>query len=292
MSAFDIIWAGIVMGAGLVVYATFIEPLMLRLKRLDVRIPDLPPSLDGFTICHMSDLHAVRFGRLETKLERILAKIDADLCVITGDIGYVPVAIEVLRRLCASFRPKLGTFAVAGNGDYKVGVPSEIARDCAEFGIRFLFNESVLISEGGRSLHVIGVDDPHRGLDDLARAERGVTGEGFKLLLAHSPDVLVDVTNDSADLILVGHTHGGQVRLPFLGAFWLHCRHDLGISRGYYPPNALSAKLGRDLSRVHLYVNTGIGGSWVKTRFMCPPEVALITLRSAECEVRSAEYGP
>lgn len=276
------LWTMIVLLSGLLVYATFIEPLMLRLRRMEICIPNLPPSLDGFTICHLSDLHAVRFGRLETKLERILAKMDADLCVITGDIGYVPVAIEVLRRLFASFHPKLGTFAVAGNGDYKVGVPSEIARECAEFGIRFLFNESELPSQGGRSLYVMGVDDPHRGLHDLASAQSGVTGDGFKLLLAHSPDVLVDVANDSADLILVGHTHGGQVRLPFLGAFWLHCRHNLGISRGYYPPDVLSTKLGRDLSRVHLYVTTGIGGSWIKTRFLCPPEVALITLRSAE----------
>ena len=275
--------AATAVGVALVVYMFEIEPLMLRLKRIELQLPHLGPELDGFTICHVSDIHATRFGATEKKLVRMLAEIDADLCAFTGDIGYVPIGIEVLRRAHDALRPRLGAFFVPGNGDYKVVADiSEITQGLADFGIRSLMNDSALISEGGRRVYVIGVDDPHRGYDDLGRALANVTGDGFKLLLAHSPDIMVDVSDDSADLVLAGHTHGGQVRIPFVGAIWLHCRHRLGISRGHYGPEALSRILGRILSRTHLYVSGGVGGSWFRARFMCPPEIALITLRRAE----------
>jgi len=267
-------------GIGLAVYALFVEPLMLRLRKIEVRFADLPPELDGFTICHLSDTHSVRFGRIEKKLVRMLSEIDADLCAITGDIGYVPIGIEVLRRACGALQPRWGTFFVPGNGDYRVVRDiSEIIRGLGEFGVHSLMNDSVSISEDGWRLNVIGVADPHRGHHDLDRALSAASSDGFRLLLAHSPDVMVGVADGSADLVLAGHTHGGQVHVPFIGAMWLHCRHQLGLSRGYYPPDVLSRKLGRPLSRVHLYVSAGVGGSWVKAGFMCPPEIALITLR-------------
>jgi len=272
-------------GVGLAVYAFFVEPLMLRLNRIELRFPDLPQGLDGLTICHLSDIHSVWFGGIEEKLVRMLSEIDADVCAITGDIGYVPIGIEVLRRAHEALRPRLGAFFVPGNGDYKVVADiEEITRGLAGIGIRPLMNDSALVSDGDQRLCVIGVDDPYRGYDDLARALSNATGDGFKLLLAHSPDIIVDLSDDSADLVLAGHTHGGQVRIPFVGAIWLNLRHRLGISRGHYGPEALSRMLGRNLPHTHLYVSGGIGGSWFRARFMCPPEIALITLRRANPE--------
>ena len=264
-------------------YALFVEPLMLKVRRVDVRYPDLPEGLDGFTVCHLSDTHSVHFGLIERKLVRTLARIDADLCAITGDIGYVPIGVEVLRRACEALNPKHGTFFVPGNGDYRVVRDiAEIVNGLNEFGVRSLMNDSVAVSGDGWRVNVIGVEDPHRGHGDLARALSTVKGDGFNLVLAHSPDVMVDVEDGVADLVLAGHTHGGQVRLPFIGPVWLHCRHSHGLAQGYYAPRELTLRLGRELPGVHLYVSGGVGGSWVKARFMSPPEVVVVTLRRHE----------
>lgn len=269
-----------IIAVGFVAYAYLVEPYMIRLTKIEIDYPDLPASLDGLTICHLSDMHAYRIGKLEAMLGKLLAGLDVDLCAITGDTVSTGAGLAGLHMIFYGIKPRLGIFAVPGNGDYKLGIPIEqIADEFKKVGIRLLFNESVAIPVDGEALHIIGVDDPHSGRDDLELAESGVTGDGFRLLLAHSPDILVSVREDSADLILSGHTHGGQVRLPFIGAVWLHCKHHLGIDMGHFGPQRLSGILKRELPHTHLYVSRGLGGSGIRARFMCPPEVAVITLR-------------
>jgi len=265
---------------GLAVYAFWIEPCRIRLSRVELAIPNLPDSLDGLTICHLSDTHTSRYGRLEKITREILAGIDADLCVITGDLLRRRDGMHTLRRALSALKPRLGVFAVPGNGDYKLRVRmSELAAELTGHGINVLLNSRVTLSSNGSNLHIIGVDDPFLRLDDLTSAMSGIAEEGFRLLLAHSPDVLMSIGDRRVDLILAGHTHGGQVRLPFVGALWLHSRYRLPISDGYYDPETLSRVSSRDVSGACMYVSRGLSWSAIPIRFMCPPEIVLITLR-------------
>ena len=265
---------------GWCIYAYFIEPFLIRTTRMELSFPNLPQPLDGFTICQLSDIHSVKAGQFESILGKALSGLEVDLCVVTGDIVSSRRGLESLPVMFGGLNPRLGTFAVPGNGDYKSGVPiTEIADELREVGVRLLRNESVTLTQDGAALHVIGADDPHRRLDDLEQAESLIAGDGFRLLLAHSPDILVRVREETAHLILAGHTHGGQIRIPFLGALWLHCHEPLGIAMGYFGPERLSAILKRTMPDTRLYVTRGLGGSSVRARFMCRPEIVIITLR-------------
>ncbi|HUV04784.1 MAG TPA: metallophosphoesterase [Armatimonadota bacterium] len=280
MSVGDILAPMAVVAAlGLIVYAFLVEPYWIRLSEVDIRIEGLPESLDGFKICHLSDTHTSRYGRLERKLSKLLSGIEADLCVITGDLLNAKAGREALRRVLSLFNPRFGFFAVLGNGDYK---PQILLPECVgeleQLGIQLLQNSSATLLPNGLEMSIIGVEDPFLGLDDIARAMSGAAEGGFKLLLAHSPDVVVEAAGQPLDLILAGHTHGGQVRIPAIGAFWLHCRYRLGISGGCYGPEVLSRALKRDVGRLQMYVNRGVASGTLSPRFMCPPEVALITL--------------
>lgn len=268
--------AAAVLAVGFTLYAYFIEPYSIRITRLDIPFPDLPDALDGLTICHLTDIHAVNTGRLERKLGRMLSQVQADICAITGDTISARRGLNALPVVFGTLHPRLGMFAVTGNGEYRTDVPiTKFAEALERNGVRLLLNESVSVSE---DFHIIGVDDPHRKRDDVAKASEGA-GSGFRLMLAHSPDILMSVGEETADLILAGHTHGGQIRVPFLGALYLHCHHPLGIAMGYFDPDQLTEITKRPLPRTHLYVSRGLGGGRIRIRFMCRPEIALITLR-------------
>jgi predicted MPP superfamily phosphohydrolase len=265
---------------GLAVYAFFIEPYRFQVSRVDIRFRDLPQSLDGLRICHLSDTHTSKYGRLEARLEKLLAGIEADLCVISGDLVRRRGGVAALARVLSAMNPRLGIFAVLGNGDCRVHLPmADLASMIEETGIRMLANTRLTLDVGASALHVIGVDDPYLRRDDLTAATSGLCGNGFKLLLAHGPDVLAKLRDGDADLVLAGHTHGGQIRFPVIGPLWLHCRHHFGISDGYFGPDALSGRVGASMDGIHLYVSRGLGTSGIPARFLCPPEIALVSLR-------------
>ncbi len=283
MTAFEsaLIVSTIVVGAWCI-YAYFIEPFLVSTTRIDIPFSDLPESLDGLTICHLSDIHSVKSGQFEAFLGKVLSRLEVDIYAITGDIITSRQGLNAIPVVFKGLKPRLGAFAVPGNGDYRSGIPMSLVGDeLRKVGIRLLRNDSITIFEGNGALHVIGVDDPHRERDDLGQAQSLVTRDGFRLLLAHSPDILVKVGEETAHLILAGHTHGGQIRIPFLGALWLHCHHKLGIAMGHFGPDRLSEILKRKMASTHLYVSRGLGGSSVRARFMCRPEIVIITLRRA-----------
>lgn len=283
MTWIDLVWT--VLGAlalGLIVYAWAVEPYRIRISTLDIGIPHLSDSLDGFTICHLSDLHIGRFGRLERKLARMLSTVDADLCLITGDLLSAPGGVEPLAQVLAGLRPKHGIFAVLGNSEHDPWMPgASVADDLAKHGIRVLINECTYLSLDGTGLSIAGVDDPFLGLDDPGRALAGCRSGSVRILLAHSPDVLANLGAHAPDVILAGHTHGGQICIPFLGALWTHCRYDLKISAGYYGPHRLSRIAGGHLAHTQMYISSGLGGSGVRARFLCRPEVAILRLKTS-----------
>ena len=262
----------------LLIYSFFVEPYDVRLSRVDVRIPDLPKPLEGVTICHISDTHTSQNGRLEEKLLQVLREVHPDLCVVTGDIGRKHRKPDAAIELISKYRAKYGVFAVFGNNDYRLTMPiDEFANKIRNTGVHLLENQHFSLYIKGQKMHIIGVEDPYRGLDDLDAAMSGTGADGFRILLAHSPDILKHIDKHKVDLILAGHTHGGQVKVPGIGPLWLHCRYHLGISDGYYSSEMLSKKLGTPV-RTRMYVSRGIGSSTIQARFRCPPEVSIIRL--------------
>ncbi|GAB4439792.1 MAG: metallophosphoesterase [Chloroflexi bacterium OHK40] len=257
------------LGATGVAYATMHEPRRPRIERVTLHHRALPADLDGLRIGHLSDLHlGMRFTAANSRwaAERMLEEAP-DLLALTGDfVSYaraIPTLAHVLAPL-ARLTPRLGIYAVPGNHDYWEGVAA-IRRALAPLGVRFLLNEHVLLERGGARLLVAGVDDQWSGRPDLGAALAGGPDGAFRVLLAHCPDIADEAAARGVHVQLSGHTHGGHVRAPGLGALCLP-RHGWRYTIGH-----------ERIGAMQLYVSRGLGG--VPLRFGCPPEATVITLR-------------
>jgi len=209
---------------------------------------------------------------------QVVPGLNPDLIVLTGDFVTVPAfgsdsqarhaaaAAEPCAALLAGLRARLGVFAVLGNHDGA----SDVARIVAALrahGIEVLRNRAVELPQDGARLWLAGVDDVLEGVADLKKTLRGVPRDEAVVLLAHEPDFALETAQTPVDLQLSGHSHGGQVRVPFIGAPWL-------------PP--LARKFPRGMYHIGdltLYTNLGLGTVRVPARWNCPPEITLITLR-------------
>lgn len=278
---------GAVAGATLA-YSIYVEPRRFSLRQRDIGLQRLPEALAGLRILHISDLHLHAGETEKVAMLRRLSTVDADLLVITGDFTDkdedIPACIESLSGL----RGRYGTYAVLGNHDvctyrgsrlhvwreeshnYKArrGLPSLIQR-LGDIGIDLLRNENRSIMIGDQPLWVAGVDDPHQGFDDLGRAMIGIPGDATVVLLAHSPEILANLGDRRPDLILSGHTHGGQVVFPIVGAL---------VTRTAIPLKKACGTFDHDGTVMH--ISPGLGGS-ITMRFNRPPEAELLVLRQA-----------
>lgn len=264
--------AGFALGAALGVLA-FREPFQVRVRRTTVRLADLPPSLEGLTIAHLSDLHCgpwVADSHLRRGLQ-VARDLQADLLVITGDFVSVSAWYAPrLARMLQGLHAPLGVYGVFGNHDYWTRRIDRV-RDCLQgAGVRILTNESVQVHE---DLWLCGVDDVIAGRPDVPAALAAVPPEAFRLILCHEPDHADAIAPHLGreTLQLSGHSHGGQVLLPRLGPLYLP-------PHGRRYPAGLSRVPGTPLQ---VYTNVGLGIVSPPFRLNCPPEVGLITLASA-----------
>ncbi|OFZ79225.1 MAG: hypothetical protein A2583_01045 [Bdellovibrionales bacterium RIFOXYD1_FULL_53_11] len=250
---------GILLAIGSVfVYVRWIEPNWLDVTkhRLNAKV-DRP-----LKILQLSDVHTSGFGYRESKAISIIQREAPDAIVITGDMapdegGWIGVS-EFLKHL----RAPLGVFLIRGNWEHWNASPDEqqIYRDA---GVVFLNNDSHQIS---KNAWLVGVDDPFVGSPDLRLALAKVPEDAFKIALVHSPAYFDSIRN-RVDLVLAGHTHGGQMRLPFLRPFFLPDGSGEYIA-GWYPGG-----------KSRMYVSRGIGNSILELRFGCRPEIAVFTLQ-------------
>lgn len=276
--------------ASFLVYAFALEPYRLRLTHKVLIYPDLPPGVDGFTILHLSDLHfRRRNSHHQAQFLASLGDLDCDLVAITGDILDTSSGRSKALEVLAGLRGRLGVYAVLGNHDYAdfslkdillfrdIGSRrhqvDDLVKGLEERKIRVLDNENVSLSQGTTTLCLIGVGDTFTGHGDLAKALRGVPRDGFKLLLSHNPDLVKEVEG-KVDLVLAGHTHGGQVRFPLLGAPHRHSRL-LGRHRPWGT---------RKLGRTYLHTSPGLGTTVLPARFRAPPEATILELRTKSHE--------
>lgn len=253
-------------------YIVIFEPSNIKIERQAITIKNLPQSFDGAKIVQLSDFHSWWSGSREKKVLEILEKLEPDFVFITGDF-VDPVTKIITDRDLSSvkiFWQALAqqyenqVFAVLGNHDTEL-----VKNYLKESGIVILDNENKRLNLGKEFIFLIGVDDPWTGRDDLSKALEGIEGERPKILLAHAPEIIDKAARERIDLVLVGHTHGGQVNIPVLG--------------GLIQP---LSKYGRQYTKglfkidsTYLYVNRGIGTSFFPVRFDSPPEITLIELK-------------
>lgn len=266
--------------AALGAYSALAEPFDIRVKELELAFPNLPASFDGYTILHLSDLHISKLGLLERRTMQIIGSREVDACVVTGDVTAKPRAADLFRRVCSVIRHRDPIYLVLGNSEHKPWVDTDLLADALSFdGLVLLRNSSAVIGRGEDRIAVVGVDDPYSRLDDLDAAFRGVDPADFVLFLTHSPSNTPEALAKGADLVLAGHTHGGQVRFPGIGMVFTHMASNKALNDGLYTPDRLRRILRADHGHCALFVNRGVGTSRLHIRFLCPPEIAFITLR-------------
>ena len=276
------------------------EARQLRVVSRELFFDDLPPAFDGLRIIHLSDLHTASYGRVERRLRRILKTTPADLLVVTGDFkahlatpdGKVLASLD---RIFGGLSYPWGLVAIPGNHDttsFYYGLAERRLFTC-------LLRNSVRLEWKGQAVLLSGVatvrpNDGTRGSHEIDEstwvgnvADRtapwsllpdgtatplasDLLSEGgtFRILLAHTPDFIVDAEKAGIDLVLAGDTHGGQVRLPFNAALLLKSSLTRKYVKGHFV-----------VGRTQLYVSPGVGTLYVSIRFLCPPEVDLLVLR-------------
>ncbi len=275
---------GMLAGVGLLAlgtYSTIFEPNHVLVKPLDLWLPRLPAAFNGFRIAQITDIHYGEFLG-EAHLSHVINLVNSahpDLVAITGDFAtrplgrhhrYTPGALAAApcSALLARLRSRLGTVAVLGNHDHATD-PNFVTTALTNRGIRVLRNDAIPLEAGGSRLWIAGVDDAVEHAADLRGTMAQVPPNDACVLLVHEPDMADWVCKYPVDLQLSGHSHGGQVRIPFLGAPVLP---DFGRK---YP-------LGHyQIGDLQLYTNPGVGVITLPIRFDCPPEITVFTLHSA-----------
>jgi uncharacterized protein len=284
---FPVLASVFAVGAGCVAYGVFVERHWYRLARY--RLAVLPEGTGALTILHLSDLH---FDRSDTRLAAFIAALPAaDVTVLTGDILGEPAALDAVVEALRPASGRLASYFVLGSNDYYAPSPrnylayfykrrrrrpgtrsrsEELVHRLQSEGWEYLSNRKASLSAVGVRVEVAGLDDPHIERHDMRIAPRN-DWDVLGLAVVHSPDPAPELAALGYDVILAGHTHGGQVRLPLLGAL---------VTNGTVP-----TKLCRGLSRIgrsYLHVSPGMGTSrYAPFRFLCRPEATILELVTA-----------
>ena len=279
----------LVTGVLVAAYAVFVERRWYRLVRRQLDI--LPAGARPLTVLHLSDLHLTRndLGK-----RRFLASLPrADVAVVTGDLLGEPEAVEFTAGSLRPVRGRVASLFVLGSNDlfaprmnnwlrYLVpnrqrrrivgrrGRGQELVRLLEQDGWVHLRNRKYDRRADGMRMEIVGLDDPHIHRADLTVAPR-TSPDAFGLAVVHSPDPAPELASLGYDLVVAGHTHGGQVRLPVVGALITNCSIPTRLARGL-------ARLGP----AYLHVSPGLGTSkYAPFRLFCRPEATLLELRAA-----------
>ena len=244
-----------------------------RVRAREVVIAGLPQAFDGFRVAQISDLHCGPFasGARVDGWVAAVNRLEPDLIAVTGDLiasgaAYVPVVAASLGKL----RAPDGVFACMGNHDYFTD-GDVLAPALERAGLTLLRNRGLEVRRRGAAIWVAGVDDTWTRRNDLDRALVGRPPEAPVVLLAHDPELFPEAAGRGVDLTLSGHTHGGQVGVPFLARKLNMARLMTRFTTGFYR-----------IGEATLYVNRGLGTTGPPVRLAVAPEIALLTLRRAE----------
>jgi predicted MPP superfamily phosphohydrolase len=241
--------------------------LDFRVTRNPIKLDHLPAAFDGFTLLHLSDVHADMYPPATDALLAHLQDLTYDAVVLTGDyrawtFGDIKRSMDGMRKLCNQLHAPL--YGVLGNHDTIRMIP-----ELEAMGIKMLLNESVTINRGEDNIHLAGIDDAHYyRVDNIEKAAKGIPLSSVAILLSHTPEVYRQAAHASFDLLFCGHTHGGQICLPGGLPLTLDARCPRRFGSGSWRHAQMQG-----------YTSSGTGTSIVEVRLNCPPEIILHTLR-------------
>ena len=253
----------------------------LELNTYAVTSSRLPKSFDGYRIAHVSDLHNAEMGEDNEKLLAMLREADPDMIAITGDLidsrnTDVEIALQFARE-AVKIAP---CYYVSGNHEARVNEYEELKTGLISAGVIILEDTQTEISIEGQTITLIGINDPSFQTDYLFGdaetvmsskvSELHTDGDGFTILLSHRPELFDTYTDHDIDLVLSGHAHGGQFRLPFIGGV-------VAPNQGLFPE--YDAGIYTD-GNTNMLVSRGVGNSILPFRINNRPEVILIELRA------------
>ena len=255
---------------GIGLYGFYVEPFHLTVNRIEVPVKGLQKNV---RIVQLSDIHVERTTKREKKLPALVASLNPDMIVLTGDYvneSYtnIPETIADLRTLIDQLDAPIGIYAVNGN----VETPSRLKELMQDLDVTVLDNQVLRLPEISDNFVLIGLSFHIWSFDanQLHQLMKSIQPDDFSMLLYHKPDIAYTADEEGVDLYLAGHTHGGQVRLPFYGAIFTNSRYGKAFEMGYY-----------QMKHTTLYVNRGLGftgGPAPRIRFLAPPEVLVIDL--------------
>lgn len=251
----------------------------VQVTDLPLALERLPEGFEGFRIAHLSDLHNTEFGEDNEKLLRLLRETEPDIIAITGDIvdsrrTDFAVALAFLEE-AVKIAP---CYYVTGNHEGRLSNYRELKNSMEALGVAVLENKGAMLTAGGDTLTLMGIDDPNLANDGLYGEKEVVTAAriqglqteetGFSILLSHRPDLFDVYVRSGVDLVLSGHVHGGQFRLPFVGGLY-------APSQGFFPEYDAGVFQRENTTMV---VSRGLGNSAFPLRFNNRPEIILISL--------------
>ena len=249
----------------------------LEVTEYSINSPEIPEGFDGFRIAQISDLHNTEFGENNEKLLQMLRDAEPDIIAITGDLvdsrrTDLKVAIDFLRE-AVKIAP---CYYVTGNHESRITEFAELEKQMIEIGVILLRNDSCLLEREGDRLQLMGVDDCSFFSGSNGNAQvKAMEGEIYRMqtdaytvLLSHRPELAVVYDRYDVELVLCGHAHGGQFRLPLIGGLY-------APDQGFFPKFTAGIY---EMTNLTMVVSRGLGNSAFPLRFHNRPEIVVVTL--------------
>ena len=253
----------------------------LEVNEYEIVSDRIPQGFDGFRIAQISDLHNAEFGERNEKLIQLLSQTDPDIIVITGDLidsrhTDIEIALDFARQ-AIKLAP---VYYVSGNHEARVREYEDLKMGLAEAGVIVLEDQKVQITREGKSISILGIDDPSFQEDYLFGDSESVArqaienlqneSDGYTILLSHRPELFDLYVETEMNLVFSGHAHGGQFRLPFVGGL-------VAPNQGFFPKYDAGQFTEENTTMI---VSRGVGNSIIPIRFNNRPEIVLVTLRN------------
>lgn len=258
-------------GSAFIPYGYF-ETNDLLVTRHALAFDNLPASFAGLTICHITDLHSREFGRDQKDLLELVRQGEPDIIVMTGDMVSLYSREELaFMTLCRHLPDIATTYFVTGNHDMSSnheGISERVARQ----RILVMDNRNITLERGEERIHLAGVGDwSSYGEAGLDMALQGIPKDEFSLLLSHHPEQMADFVRNRVNLVLAGHTHGGQIKFPFVGGI-------LAPDQGLFPRYMEGLYQEGETT---MFISRGMGESTIPLRLNCPSELVFLTLKQS-----------
>ncbi|HDR7720361.1 metallophosphoesterase [Bacillus albus] len=257
----------------------YVQNNLISITKVDITSSKIPSTFKGFKILQISDLHNKKFGdNQETLIQKVKGE-NPDIIVITGDLidskSYdAEVSMELIRELVK----KYPIYFVTGNHEKWSGKYNDLEKELKNHHVTVLRNEHVTIQKGQQKINLLGIDDPEfvtgnndevKGVkDEISKAKFGMPPDTYNVLLSHRPELLAKYADEQIDLVLSGHAHGGQVRLPFIGGL-------VAPNQGVFPTYTAGLYEKQNTSMV---VSRGLGNSVIPQRIFNRPELVVVQL--------------